>query len=96
MPKPPDARSVEDYFYGAVTIGERGQVVIPAAARKHHGLEPGEKLLVFRHPHARGIMLARIEDVEALVTELKQLHELMSAAGRKVTAKPKARKRRRK
>ncbi len=95
MPKPAHARSVEDYFYGAVTIGERGQVVIPAAARKHHNLKPGDKLLVFRHPHARGIMLARLEDVQALVSELKQLHELMSEAGRKVGAKPKARKRRR-
>jgi len=34
-------------FYGSVTIGERGQVVIPADARKSLNLEKGEKLLVF-------------------------------------------------
>ncbi len=28
-------------FYGAVTVGERGQVVIPAQARRDHGIEPG-------------------------------------------------------
>lgn len=34
-------------FYGSATIGERGQVVIPADARKSLNLEKGEKLLVF-------------------------------------------------
>jgi AbrB family looped-hinge helix DNA binding protein len=33
--------------YGTTTIGEKGQVVIPAEARKSLGSEPGEKLLVF-------------------------------------------------
>ena len=34
-------------FYGTVTIGERGQVVIPAEAREALGLKKGEKLLAF-------------------------------------------------
>ncbi len=34
-------------FYGATTIGEKGQVVIPMEARKALGLKKGEKLLVF-------------------------------------------------
>jgi len=33
-------------FYGSVTVSERGQVVIPAEARKDFGIEVGEKLLV--------------------------------------------------
>jgi len=33
-------------FYGSVTVSERGQVVIPAQARKDFGIEVGEKLLV--------------------------------------------------
>jgi len=77
MPRLPQPQSVADFFYGTVTVGERGQVVIPAQARKQQGLEPGEKLLVFRHPHARGVMLARLEDVQAILAELKQLHELI-------------------
>ena len=32
--------------YGTVTIGERGQVVIPAKLRKEYGLGAGEKLIV--------------------------------------------------
>ena len=34
-------------FYGSVTVSERGQVVIPADARRDFGIKPGEKLLVF-------------------------------------------------
>lgn len=34
-------------FYGAVTVGERGQITIPAAARKTFDIQPGVKILVF-------------------------------------------------
>jgi AbrB family looped-hinge helix DNA binding protein len=34
-------------MYGAVTVGERGQVVIPAKIRKLFGIKTGEKLIVF-------------------------------------------------
>ena len=34
-------------FYGAMTTGERGQVVIPAEARSDLDLTPSTKLLVF-------------------------------------------------
>jgi len=34
-------------FYGTTTLGEKGQVVIPAEARTAMKLKKGEKLLVF-------------------------------------------------
>ncbi len=34
-------------FYGAITVSERGQIVIPAKARRDFGIEVGDKLLVF-------------------------------------------------
>ena len=34
-------------FYGSVTVSERGQIVIPAAARKDFNIKTGDKLLVF-------------------------------------------------
>jgi len=34
-------------FYGSITVSERGQVVIPAGARKDFGIKTGDKLLVF-------------------------------------------------
>ncbi|HEY3341286.1 MAG TPA: AbrB/MazE/SpoVT family DNA-binding domain-containing protein, partial [Anaerolineae bacterium] len=33
-----------------VTIGERGQFILPIELRKHCGILPHEKLMVFRHP----------------------------------------------
>ena len=34
-------------FYGATTVGEKGQVVIPQEVREAMKLEKGDKLLVF-------------------------------------------------
>lgn len=34
-------------FFGICTLGERGQAVIPAGARKKFNLKKGEKLFVF-------------------------------------------------
>lgn len=43
MPNPPDGKR----FYGSITVSERGQIVIPAEARRDFGIEIGDKLLVF-------------------------------------------------
>ena len=37
-------------IYGAVTVGERGQVVIPIEIRKSFKVKPGDKLIVFARP----------------------------------------------
>jgi len=73
-----DHASLGEFFYGAVTVGERGQVVIPSDARKRFGVEPGDKLLVFRHPHAPGLVLARVDDVQALLAQLQQMADTLS------------------
>jgi AbrB family looped-hinge helix DNA binding protein len=39
-PRPP-------HFFGSTTLGEKGQVVIPAEAREAMNLKKGDKLLVF-------------------------------------------------
>ena len=33
-------------FYGSTTVGERGQIVLPAELRKAFKLNPGDKLIV--------------------------------------------------
>lgn len=55
-------------FYGTATVGERGQVVIPADARRALKLKPGEKLLVF----GVGNMLAcsKLAELEKLAAHL--------------------------
>ncbi len=37
----------EHFFFGATTIGGKGQVVVPAEARKAMNIKKGDKLLVF-------------------------------------------------
>jgi len=41
--EPPEGKR----FYGSVTVSERGQIVIPADARRDFGIKTGDKLLVF-------------------------------------------------
>jgi AbrB family looped-hinge helix DNA binding protein len=41
-------------YYGSTTVSERGQIVIPAEARREMGLEPGTKLLLFGGGHEGG------------------------------------------
>lgn len=62
----------EHSFYGSVTIGERGQVVIPAEARQELEWQPGEKLLVMRHPAYKGIMLFKIEQVREFLDDFAE------------------------
>ena len=45
-------------FYGSVTVSERGQIVIPAEARKDFGIKTGDKLLVLGDLE-KGIALAK-------------------------------------
>lgn len=49
------------HMYGAVTVGEKGQIVIPAKARKQFGLEAGDRLLVLGD-EAQGLALVKEEE----------------------------------
>lgn len=62
--------TMEDHFYGSATVGERGQVVIPADARKKYGINPGDKILVIGHPGGHGLMLCKINDMREFFSSL--------------------------
>lgn len=71
--------SFSDAFYGTATVGERGQIVIPAEARGEIGFNPGDKVLIMRHPVHQGLMLFRIEAVKEFLDDFqKSLAELES------------------
>nr|MBU1328017.1 AbrB/MazE/SpoVT family DNA-binding domain-containing protein [Candidatus Omnitrophota bacterium] len=48
----------KDKIYGAATVGERGQVVIPADIRKSFRIKPGDKLIVFAKHEMIGLIPA--------------------------------------
>ena len=54
-------------FYGATTVGERGQVVIPSEARKNLDIAPADKLIVFGGPH--GVFFAKAESLTGFMTK---------------------------
>jgi len=56
-------------FFGTATIGERGQIVIPAEARAELDMHPGEKVLIMRHPVHPGLTLFKLEAVREFLDE---------------------------
>jgi len=67
-------------FYGSTTVGERGQIVLPAKLRTDFKIKKGEKLLVIGNADQYRIMLVNPD------TMSKQL-ELMSQNINKIRSK---------
>jgi AbrB family looped-hinge helix DNA binding protein len=53
--------------FGTAVLGPRGQLVIPAEARKELGIDTGDKLLVFGHFGGRGLIFIKAEAAEELL-----------------------------
>ena len=54
-------------LYGAVTVGERGQVAIPAEARRDLEIKPNTKLLVFSGPNEDALMFVKADSVTEFI-----------------------------
>lgn len=57
LPMPPRGK----HLFGTVTVGERGQIVIPKQARETFAIKPGDSLLVFGD-EAQGIAITKADD----------------------------------
>lgn len=73
----------ETMFHGVATVGERGQVAIPADARRKYGINPGDKLLFFGAPNRSGLLVVKAEELGWLVKHLtdkaQSIEQIMSA-----------------
>lgn len=73
-------------FYGATTIGEKGQVVIPAEARKAMKLKNGDKLLVFGMG-CDMVAFSKLSGLEKFATHLSKrahaIEEIIKKSNRK-------------
>ena len=70
---------LDECFCGSVTVGDRGQIVIPAEVRKLLGISAGDRLLVFRHPRNFGLMLSRLATVREMTKALRESLEALVA-----------------
>lgn len=74
----------EKSFLGTATVGERGQVAIPAEARRALSIGPGNKLLFFSAPNDIGLLLIKAEELSKLVKHLtnkaQRFEQLLNAA----------------
>ena len=67
---------LSDNFFGTATVGERGQIVIPAEARKKFEIETGDKLLIVGHGE-KGLMLFKIDALREFMSTVLEDLELV-------------------
>jgi len=68
-------------FYASVTVGERGQIAIPAEARREMGIVPGTKLVVLGGSEKRILLMLKAEAVTEILSHttalLSQFEQLL-------------------
>ncbi len=71
-------------FYGSVTVGERGQVAIPAEARRDLGIGPATKLLAFGGQDKNVVMFVKAEAISEFIASataiLSQLQQTLASS----------------
>jgi len=60
-------------FYGATTIGERGQVVVPAEARKDLNLSPSTKVMVFGGLMGEGLLIVKADSIAEMLAHANKM-----------------------
>ena len=76
-------------FYGSSTVGERGQVVLPASARKRYKIEAGEKLIVmgFDTRNFERIVLMKPEAITGMLRHIMDIENFFKQGGTKAVEK---------
>ena len=63
------------HIFGTVKVGERGQIVIPKAARDIFGIEPGDSLLLLGD-EAQGIAIVKSDLFEQFARDILNAPDL--------------------
>ena len=63
--------------HGATVVSPRGQVVIPAAARKELQINSGDTLLVVGIPQENGLLLLKAEAIEDMLARMGEHMEFL-------------------
>jgi AbrB family looped-hinge helix DNA binding protein len=59
-------------LYGTVKVGDRGQVVIPAEARRELDIKPGDLLFVMAGRNRRGVAMVKADAMRELAEKIMQ------------------------
>ena len=73
---PADKALKGKHLFGLVTVGDKGQIVIPARARKVFNLKPGDQLMVLGDEN-QGMALV---NAQMFISAAKEMKLFMSAA----------------
>jgi AbrB family looped-hinge helix DNA binding protein len=57
-----------DRLYGTTTIGERGQIVIPAEARKQFGLKPGDQVIALGNKVGKMLTFIKADNIGEFIS----------------------------
>lgn len=71
--------------YGAVTIGERGQLVIPAQLRKALHIKSGDQMMVFAKPDKKVINLMPEKDFSEFLDKASKIISRLESRSLKKT-----------
>jgi len=84
MVRPPNQK-----YYGSTVTGGKGQIVIPAEARKAFHLSPGDKVMVFGNEYHGRMIIMRADVVAEYVSRgLSEFGELARMLNDEAAATP--------
>ena len=72
----------EGQFYGSVTIGEKGQIVIPQDAREKMNLKKGDRLLIFGMDDDM-LAVAKLSHIEKITSHLSKKLKMIKEVSKK-------------
>ena len=77
---------MKEIFYDTVTVGERGQIVIPARARRDFKIKPKDKLIVLRGFGKPGLILIHARQMssffEKITKHISKFKKVLSKQGK--------------
>jgi AbrB family looped-hinge helix DNA binding protein len=64
-----------DLYFATVTVGKKGQIIIPAKLRKELSIAPEEQLIILSGPHKEGFAVLKTKSFIERQEKFKKLTE---------------------
>ena len=70
------SKNDDSVLFGTVTVGTKGQFVIPVDARKKLSIKPGDHLLIFGNKENKVLAVIKSDEIAELLGDIASLKEL--------------------